>query len=142
MASQEDNQGSQNSIESVADGIDIWKTLFEPDLYTTLHAPFPPITLDIEYFNASPDDEEGESEHIQLSIFPFYTMNDIKYNCEFCCRTFNTRNLLERHQTEARYCLELQGKIDPKKKDSFSQSRINVWKDTIKERIYYYLTEK
>ena len=78
MASQEDNQGSQNSIESVADGIDIWKTLFEPDLYTTLHAPFPPITLDIEYFNASPDDEEGESEHIQLSIFPFYTMNDIK----------------------------------------------------------------
>jgi hypothetical protein len=41
---------------------------------------------------------------------------------------------------------ELQGNlhilIDPKKKDSFSQSRINVWKDTIKERIYYYLTEK
>lgn len=41
---------------------------------------------------------------------------------------------------------ELQGNlhilIDPKKKDSFSQARINVWKDTIKERIYYYLTEK
>jgi hypothetical protein len=32
--------------------------------------------------------------------------------------------------------------IDPKKKDSFSQARINVWKDTVKERIYYYLTEK
>ena len=47
-------------------------------------------------------------------------MNDIKYNCEFCCRTFNTRNLLERHQTEARYCLELQGKIDPKKKEKYS----------------------
>jgi hypothetical protein len=40
---------------------------------------------------------------------------------------------------------ELQGNlhilIDPKKKDSFSQSRINVWKDTVKERIYYYLTK-
>jgi hypothetical protein len=32
--------------------------------------------------------------------------------------------------------------IDPKKKDSFSQARINVWKDTVKERIYYYLIEK
>jgi hypothetical protein len=31
--------------------------------------------------------------------------------------------------------------IDPKHKDSFSQSRINVWKDTVKERIYYYLTK-
>jgi len=31
--------------------------------------------------------------------------------------------------------------IDPKRKDSFSQSRINVWKDTVKERIYYYLTK-
>ena len=31
--------------------------------------------------------------------------------------------------------------IDPKKKDSFSQARINVWKDTVKERIYYYLIE-
>jgi hypothetical protein len=31
--------------------------------------------------------------------------------------------------------------IDPKQKDSFSQARINVWKDTVKERIYYYLIE-
>jgi hypothetical protein len=31
--------------------------------------------------------------------------------------------------------------IDPKRKDSFSQSRINVWKDIVKERIYYYLTK-
>jgi hypothetical protein len=31
--------------------------------------------------------------------------------------------------------------IDPKHKNSFSQSRINVWKDTVKERIYYYLTK-
>ena len=40
---------------------------------------------------------------------------------------------------------ELQGNlhilIDPKKKDSFSQARINVWKNTVKERIYYYLIE-
>ena len=31
--------------------------------------------------------------------------------------------------------------IDPKKKDSFAQSRINVWKQTIKDRIYYYFIE-
>jgi hypothetical protein len=41
---------------------------------------------------------------------------------------------------------ELEGNImiliDPKKKDSFSQSRVNVWKDTVKERIYRYLFER
>jgi hypothetical protein len=31
--------------------------------------------------------------------------------------------------------------IDPKQKDSFSQSRITVWKNTVKERIYYHLIE-
>ena len=31
--------------------------------------------------------------------------------------------------------------IDPKHKNSFSQSRINVWKDTVKERLYIYLIE-
>jgi hypothetical protein len=40
---------------------------------------------------------------------------------------------------------ELQGNImiliDPKQKDSFSQMRINTWKDTVKERIYYHLIE-
>lgn len=40
---------------------------------------------------------------------------------------------------------ELQGNlnilIDPKKKDSLSQQRINVWKQTVSERIYYYLIE-
>lgn len=40
---------------------------------------------------------------------------------------------------------ELQGNlnilIDPKQKDSLSQQRINVWKETVKERIYYYLVE-
>lgn len=40
---------------------------------------------------------------------------------------------------------ELQGNlhilIDPKKKDSLSQQRINVWKDAVKERIYYHLIE-
>jgi hypothetical protein len=40
---------------------------------------------------------------------------------------------------------ELQGNlmilIDPKRKDSFSQSRINIWKNTVKERLYYYLIE-
>lgn len=41
---------------------------------------------------------------------------------------------------------ELQGNImiliDPKKKDSFSQARVNTWKDTVKERIYHYLFER
>jgi hypothetical protein len=40
---------------------------------------------------------------------------------------------------------ELQGNlkvlIDPKQKDSFSQARINTWKDLVKERIYYHLIE-
>ena len=31
--------------------------------------------------------------------------------------------------------------IDPKKKDSLSQDRINVWKSTVAERIYYHLIE-
>ena len=41
---------------------------------------------------------------------------------------------------------ELQGNlailIDPKQKDSFSQARITTWKNTVNERIYYYLFEK
>ena len=41
---------------------------------------------------------------------------------------------------------ELQGNlmilIDPKQKDSFSQMRINTWKNTVKERLYYYLIEQ
>ena len=40
---------------------------------------------------------------------------------------------------------ELQGNlmilIDPKQKDSFSQMRINTWKETVKERLYYHLIE-
>ena len=40
---------------------------------------------------------------------------------------------------------ELQGNlqilIDPKHKDSFSQSRINVWKSLVTDRIYYHLIE-
>lgn len=40
---------------------------------------------------------------------------------------------------------ELQGNliilIDPKQKDSFSQMRINTWKDTVKNRLYYHLIE-
>jgi len=40
---------------------------------------------------------------------------------------------------------ELQGNlqilIDPKQKDSLSQMRINTWKDTVKNRLYYHLIE-
>ena len=32
--------------------------------------------------------------------------------------------------------------IDPKNKDSLSQSRITTWKDLVAERIYYHLYEK
>jgi hypothetical protein len=31
--------------------------------------------------------------------------------------------------------------IDPKQKDSLSQARINAWKTTVKERLYYHLIE-
>ena len=31
--------------------------------------------------------------------------------------------------------------LDPKQKDSFSQMRINTWKKTVKERLYYHLIE-
>ena len=34
----------------------------------------------------------------------------------------------------------LQVLIDPKKKNSFSQDRINVWKQLVGERIYIHLT--
>lgn len=40
---------------------------------------------------------------------------------------------------------ELEGNLmillDPKQKDSFSQMRINTWKNTVKERLYYHLIE-
>ena len=32
--------------------------------------------------------------------------------------------------------------IDPKKKDSFSQGRINTWQNLVAERIMYHLTQK
>lgn len=32
--------------------------------------------------------------------------------------------------------------IDPKKKDSFSQGRINTWQNLVAERIIYHLTQK
>jgi hypothetical protein len=31
--------------------------------------------------------------------------------------------------------------IDPKHKNGWSQSRINVWKETVRERLYIYLIE-
>lgn len=32
--------------------------------------------------------------------------------------------------------------IDPKQKDSFSQSRIQIWKEVVKERIYLHLFDQ
>tara|TARA_R110002074_G_scaffold2341_2_gene13774 strand:+ start:438 stop:638 length:201 start_codon:yes stop_codon:yes gene_type:complete len=32
--------------------------------------------------------------------------------------------------------------IDPKKKDSFSSPRIQVWKELVAERIYHHLTDQ
>lgn len=42
---------------------------------------------------------------------------------------------------EAELQLNLHLLIDPKNKNSLSQSRINVWKDLVKDRIYYHLIE-
>jgi len=77
-------EGSQNSNQesiagSIADEIDLWKTLFEPDFYTSLSDPFGPITLEIQYFTESPlETGEEPTEVIEINIFPFYTINDIK----------------------------------------------------------------
>ena len=32
--------------------------------------------------------------------------------------------------------------IDPKKKDSFNEQRVNTWVKTTSERLYYYLIEQ
>lgn len=41
---------------------------------------------------------------------------------------------------------ELEGNLrillDPKQKDSFSRSRIDIWKETVSNRLYRYLIEK
>jgi hypothetical protein len=77
----EDSQNSnQESIAgSIADEIDLWKTLFEPEFYTSLSDPFGPITLEIQYFAVSPiETGEEPTEVIEVAIFPFYTINDIK----------------------------------------------------------------
>ena len=75
--SQDSNQESMAG--SIADEIDLWKTLFEPEFYTSLSDPFGPITLTIQYFTESPLKADEEStEVIEVSIFPFYTINDIK----------------------------------------------------------------
>lgn len=77
---EESQNSNQESIAgSIADEIDLWKTLFEPDFYTSLSDPFGPITLEIQYFTQSPiETGEEPTEVIKVNIFPFYTMNDIK----------------------------------------------------------------
>lgn len=47
--------------------------------------------------------------------------------------------ILELIQVELQENLQIM--LDPKLKDSFHQSRINVWKNTVSERIYYHLIE-
>ena len=48
------NSNQESIAGSIADEIDLWKTLFEPDFYTSLSDPFGPITLEIQYFAESP----------------------------------------------------------------------------------------
>ena len=73
------NSNKESIAGSIADEIDIWKTLFEPDFYTSLSDPFGPITLEVQYFTESPlETGEEPAEVIKVPIFPFYTMNDIK----------------------------------------------------------------
>ncbi len=53
---------------------------------------------------------------------------------------------MDREEILALIDAELQGNlqilIDPKKKNSLSQERINVWKTLVSERLYYHLIEK
>jgi len=73
------NSNQESMAGSIADEIDLWKTLFEPEFYMSLSDPFGPITLEIQYFTESPlQTGEEPTEVIEVSIFPFYTMNDIK----------------------------------------------------------------
>ena len=73
------NSNQESMAGSIADEIDLWKTLFEPEFYTSLSDPFGPITLTIQYFTESPlETDEESTEVIEVSIFPFYTINDIK----------------------------------------------------------------
>ena len=51
----------------------------------------------------------------------------------------NKKHILELLEVELSSNLDIL--IDPKKKDSLSQSRIKVWKDVVKERIYLHLFE-
>ena len=52
---------------------------------------------------------------------------------------------MDREEILALIDAELQGNlqilIDPKKKNSLSQERINVWKTLVSERLYYHLIE-
>jgi hypothetical protein len=52
---------------------------------------------------------------------------------------------MDREEILALINAELQGNlqilIDPKKKNSLSQERINVWKTLVSERLYYHLIE-
>ena len=74
-----ENSNQESIAGSIAEEIDLWKTLFEPDFYTSLSDPFGPITLEIQYFAESPlETGEEPTEVIEVSIFPFYTINDIK----------------------------------------------------------------
>jgi len=51
--------------------------------------------------------------------------------------------ITDKKQIKKLLVAELQGNlrilIDPKKKDSFSNSRINTWTNTVTERILYHL---
>lgn len=53
--------------------------------------------------------------------------------------TRSKEEMLSLIETELQLNLHLL--IDPKNKNSLSQSRINVWKDLVKDRIYYHLIE-
>ncbi len=48
--------------------------------------------------------------------------------------------ILELIKTEMRGNIKIL--IDPKKKDSFSDQRVNTWVETTSQRLYYYLIEQ
>ena len=64
-----------------------------------------------------------------------------KTGCKTNSRLFNMTKEEILNLIDAELQGNLQILIDPKQKDSLSQQRINIWKNTVSERLYYHLIE-
>ena len=77
-SNEEQNSNQREEAQQVTEVLDIWETLFTPKLFKSLYDPFPSVkTLKIQLITVAfsgPDD----GETIEIDIFPFYTLNDVK----------------------------------------------------------------